>query len=73
MQQRHSIRDADHAPCGAGGGQQQAVDAAAREEAAVQVHLDVGSTRQLHLSHDAWRQRSSTVRTRWEVKGQSSD
>lgn len=51
VEQRHTVRDAHGAARGAGG-QQQPVDAAAREDTGVQVHLDVGAAGELHLAHD---------------------
>lgn len=51
VEQRHAVRHAHGAACRAGG-QQQPVDAAPREQTAVEVHLHVGAAGELHLAHD---------------------
>lgn len=50
VEQRDTVSHANSATCRAGR-QQQAIDATARKEAGVQVHLHVSATGQLHLTH----------------------
>lgn len=51
VQQRYTVRHTHSAACRAGR-QQQPVDAAARKQTAVEVHLHISPTGQLHLAHD---------------------
>lgn len=52
VKQRDTVCHTNSATCRAGR-QQQAVDAAPRIQAGVQVHLHVSPAGQLHLAHDA--------------------
>lgn len=51
VKQRHTVRHTNSATCRAGGGQQQSVDAAARKQTGVQVHLYISPAAELHLTH----------------------
>uniref|UniRef100_A0A146SUQ8 Uncharacterized protein n=1 Tax=Fundulus heteroclitus TaxID=8078 RepID=A0A146SUQ8_FUNHE len=60
VEQRHAVSHANSAPCRAGR-EQQPVDAAAGEEAGVQVHLHISQAGELHLTHGDRRNRPRNV------------